>query len=321
MLRPMRLVFLGSPEFAIPALERLIASEHDIAGVYTQPDRPSGRGRKLSPPPVKALALAHGLPVFQPESICSPESIEQLRSLRPDVAVIAAYGQILKRGVLDVPPKGFLNIHASLLPRWRGAAPIPAAILHGDSETGATIMLVERRLDAGPMLGSVRLPIRPDDTTATLTPRVAEAGAELLLDLLPRWGRGEITPQPQDDALATYAPAIKKSDALIDWERDDADLAARKVRAYNPWPIAYSYLDGQPLRILEAVALEHDHDAPPGTIVALPEQESAPAGFGVVAARRVLGVVRVQGPGGKPMTAADYLRGHRDIIGKRLANA
>ncbi|HXK33666.1 MAG TPA: methionyl-tRNA formyltransferase [Dehalococcoidia bacterium] len=320
----MRVVFLGSPEFAIPALERLIASEHDIAGVYTQPDRPSGRGRKLSPPPVKVLALEHGLPVFQPQSISSPESIEQLRTLRPDAAVIAAYGQILKQAVLDVPPKGFLNIHASLLPRWRGAAPIPAAILHGDSETGATIMLVERKLDAGPMLGSVTVPIRPDDTTATLTPRIAEAGADLLLDLLPKWGRGEITPQPQDDALATYAPVIKKSDALIDWERDDAELAARKVRAYNPWPVAYSYLGGQPLRILEAVALQHEHGAPPGTIFTFTgqgENTLLGAGFAVVAARHVLGVVRVQGPGGKPMPAAEYVRGHRDIIGKRLANA
>lgn len=317
----MRVVFLGSPEFAIPALERLIASGHEIVGVYTQPDRPAGRGRRPAPPPVKELALRHGLPVFQPASISSPASVEQLRSLQPDVGVIAAYGQLLKQAVLDVPPHGFLNVHASLLPRWRGAAPIPAAILHGDDETGATIMLVERKMDAGPVLGAVRLPILPEDTTATLTPRIAEAGAGLLVDLLPKWVRGEITPQPQDEARATYAPAIKKTDALIDWDRDDAELAWRKVRAYNPWPVAYSFLDGQPLRILEAVPLHVKRDAPPGTIFTITEAETdAPRGaaFAVVAARHALAIVRVQGAGGRPMASADYLRGHRGIVGKRL---
>jgi methionyl-tRNA formyltransferase len=314
----MRIVFMGSPEFALPALRRLIESEHEVAGVYMQPDRPVGRGRKPAPPPVKTLALAHGLPVFQPESISSRESVEQLRALRPDVGVIAAYGQILRQRVLDVPPLGILNVHASLLPRWRGAAPIPAAILAGDGETGATIMRVVRELDAGPMLASVRLPIAPVDTTGTLTPKVAEAGAQLLLEVLPKWERGEIQAVPQDDALATYAPQIAKTDALIHWERDDAVTIARQVRAYNPWPMAYSYLDGEPLRIVEAVAMGDVSEATtPGTLVTTTPDGPENA-FAVVASSGALGVKLVQPPGGRVMDAHAYLRGHRDILGKRL---
>ncbi len=188
---------------------------------------------------MKTLALAHGLDVRQPKSISKPEVVDELRRLAPDAGVIAAYGQILRQPVLDVPRLGILNVHASLLPRWRGAAPIPAAILAGDAETGATIMLVRLALDAGPMLGAARVPILPSDTTATLTPKIAEAGADLLVELLPKWERGEITPVEQDESLTTYAPQLEKADALIDWQRDTAEQVRRKVRAYNPWPIAY----------------------------------------------------------------------------------
>jgi methionyl-tRNA formyltransferase len=308
----MRIVFMGSPEFALPALQRLIQSEHEIVTVYTQPDRPSGRGRKLAPPPVKTLALAHGLDVRQPKSISKLEVVAELRRLAPDVAVIAAYGQILRQPVLDVPRMGILNVHASLLPRWRGAAPIPAAILAGDAETGATIMLVRLALDAGPMLGVARVPILPSDTTATLTPKIAEAGASLLVDLLPKWERGEITPAEQDESLTTYAPQLEKADALIDWEHDTAEQVRRKVRAYNPWPIAYS----QPLRILECAPTDALSDQPPGTIFALD------GGFGVAASDggTVVPVI-VQGSGGKAMPAAAYIRGHGDIIGKRLRSS
>ena len=313
----MRVAFMGSPEFALPALRRLIDSEHDVVGVFTQPDRPTGRGRTIAAPPVKKLALAHGLPVFQPPSISKPEAVEQLRELRPDVGVIAAYGQILRQRVLDVPPLGVLNVHASLLPRWRGAAPIPAAILAGDAETGATIMRVVLALDAGPMLASARVPIADDDTTGTLTPKVAEAGAALLMEVLPRWARGEVDAVPQDDALATYAPQIAKADALIRWERDDAATIARHVRAYNPWPMAHSYLDGRPLRIVEAIAIDGRFIGAPGTIVALDETR---APLGIVAASGALGVVRVQAPGRTEVDAAAFLRGHRNIIGKRLTS-
>jgi methionyl-tRNA formyltransferase len=311
----MRIVFLGSPEFALPALERLLESGHEIVAVYTQPDRPSGRGRKLAAPPVKTLALAHGLDVRQPKSISKSEVVAELRRLAPDAGVIAAYGQILRQPVLDVPRLGILNVHASLLPRWRGAAPIPAAILAGDAETGATIMLVRLALDAGPMLGAACVPILPSDTTATLTPKIAAAGADLLVDLLRKWERGEITPVEQDESLATYAPQIEKADALIDWERDTREQVRRKVRAYNPWPIGYSLLDGRLLRILECSPRDARSDQPPGTIFALD------GGFGIAASDGGTVVpVTVQGPGGKAMPAAAYIRGHADIVGKRLTS-
>ena len=311
--RSMRIIFMGSPAFALPALRRLIASEHEIVAVYTQPDRPSGRGRQLAPPPVKTLALEHGLDVRQPKSISKQDVVDEMRRLAPDAGVIAAYGQILRQQVLDVPRLGILNVHASLLPRWRGAAPIPAAILAGDAETGATIMLVRLALDAGPMLASVRVPVLAADTTATLTPKIAEAGAGLLIDVLAKWERGEISPVEQDEALATYAPQIEKVDALIDWERDTAVVVECKVRAYNPWPIAYSYLDGKPLRILECAAIDATAAGEPGTISRLGDGLAIAAADG----RMVLALV-VQGPGGKPMPAAAYLRGHHEIVGKRM---
>ena len=318
----MRIVFMGSPEFALPALSRLIESEHEIVGVYTQPDRPSGRGRKLTPPPVKTLALAHGLDVRQPKSISKPDVVEDLRRLAPDVGVIAAYGQILRQAVLDVPPLGILNIHASLLPRWRGAAPISASILAGDAETGATIMLVRLALDAGPMLGAAPVPISASDTTATLTPKVAAEGAKLLMEVLPRWARHEIAPVEQDESLATYAPQIEKADALIDWDRQTVREVLRSVRAYNPWPMAFSYMEGQPLRLLECAPLVVLADRPPGTIFSLEAEASPPgAGFAIAAVDGAVAAITVQGPGGKPMAASAYLRGHTDIIGKQLRRA
>lgn len=307
----MRVVFLGSPEFALPSLRAVIAAGHEIVGVFTQPDRPAGRGRALLPPPVKALALKHGLPVFQPKRISRPEHVESLRALQPDVGVIAAYGQILKQPVLDVPPLGILNVHASLLPRWRGAAPVTAAILAGDAESGATIMKVELALDAGPMLAAVRVPIAASDTTGTLTSRIADAGAALLIDVLPRWAEGEIEATPQDNALATYAPQIEKSDGLIRWDRDSATQIERQVRAYNPWPIAHGLLDGKPLRILEA-RVSATASGAPGTIALVD------GNIIVAAAGGGLLLERMQPPGGKAMVARDYLNGHREIIGKRL---
>jgi methionyl-tRNA formyltransferase len=214
-----------------------------------------------------------------------------------------------------VPRLGVLNVHASLLPRWRGAAPIPAAILAGDSETGATIMQVVLALDAGPMLDRVTVPILPDDTTATLTPKIAEVGAKLLIDVLQRFERGEITAIEQDDSVVTYAPQIEKGDALIHWERDDAATIERQVRAYNPWPVAYGKLNGEPLRILEAHLLESRHGEAPGTVV------SAGAGIAVTTRGLDLGIVKLQPPGGRVMNASAYLNGHREIIGKRLTSA
>jgi methionyl-tRNA formyltransferase len=308
----MRIVFMGSPEFALPSLRALIEAKYEVIAVYTQPDRPTGRGRKLAPPPVKALALAHGLPVHQPRSISKPEAVEALRALRPDLGIIAAYGQILKQPVLDAFPLGVLNVHASLLPRWRGAAPIPAAILAGDARSGATIMRVALALDAGPMLARVEVPIAPDDTTATLTEKIAVAGARLLLEILPRYAAGALRPQEQDDALATYAPQIEKADALIDWSRESSARIERMVRAYDPWPVAYSYLAGAPLRLHRVSVLPQRSGVAPGTIIA------SGNGIAVAALDADVALLRVQGPGGKPMSGAEYCRGHREILGKRL---
>jgi methionyl-tRNA formyltransferase len=317
ILVAMRIVFMGSPDFALPTLRRLIESAHDIVAVYTQPDRPAGRGRKSTPPPVKTLALEHGLDVRQPRSISAPAEVERLRALAPDIGVLAAYGQLLRQPVLDVPPLGILNVHASLLPRWRGASPIPAAILAGDAETGATLMQIVLALDAGPMLARSRVRIADDDTTASLTPRIAEAGAALLMDVLPRWQSGELQAEPQDDALATYAHEIQKSDALVHWSRDDAATIARQVRAYNPWPMAYSYLDGAPLRIVRAAVSERRYEAgPPGTVFAA----DGAAGFCVATKGLDLHVLEVQPAGGRVMSAAAYLRGHREIIGKHFTS-
>lgn len=321
MLGAMRVVFMGSPEFAIPSLRALLDAGHDIVAVYTQPDKPTGRGRRTSPPPVKRFALERGLDVRQPRSISRPESVDELRLLAPDLGVIAAYGQILRQTVLDVPRLGVLNVHASLLPRWRGAAPIPAAILAGDEETGATIMQVRLELDAGPMLASVHLPITPDDTTGTLTERIAEAGAELLVDVLPRYASGELQPVEQDETLATYAPQIKKIDALIDWAADSAETVWRKVRAYNPWPGAFTYAGDAPLRILECVPVAHRFAGEPGTVFAftgIGEPPPVGAGFGVVASEGEVAAIRVQPPGGRPMPAAAYVNGHKEIIGTKL---
>jgi len=305
----MRVVFMGSPEFALPSLQRLLDGGHDVVGVFTQPDKPAGRGRKLTPPPVKTLAQEHGLPVFQPRSISRPDQVAQLQDLQPDIGVIAAFGQILRQPVLDVPRYGVVNVHASLLPRWRGAAPIPAAILAGDEVAGATIMQVVLELDAGPMLGATEVPVAADDTTASLTPRIATAGAELLLDVLARIGAGTIEPRAQDGRLVTYAPQIKKADALIDWSRHDAETVARMVRAYNPWPIAHTHLAGEPLRILEARPLGTRSMEPPGTVVV------SDIGFAVATLTNDLAIGRVQPAGRTAMSARDFARGRRDLRG------
>ena len=318
MLATMRIVFMGSPDFALPALQRLIDSEHEVVAVFTQPDRPTGRGRKLAPPPVKTLALQHNLPVYQPASISHPDAVAQIRALAPDLGVIAAYGQILRQRVLDVPRLGILNVHASLLPRWRGAAPIPAAILAGDAETGATIMRVIRALDAGPMLASARVTIGGADTTATLTPRIAEAGAALLLDLLPAFVRGEMTPTPQDESLATYAPQIEKEDGRIDWQTETAERIARKVRAYDPWPMAFTTFEGQPLRILECIAITGTDARAPGTVVARQPADVERIGFRINTVDGCVGVISVQ-PAGRGVIPADaYVRGRRDLVGTVL---
>ncbi len=315
----MRIVFMGSPAFALPTLERLIASEHELAAVVTQPDQPAGRGRRLRPPPAKELALEHGLSVLQPPNVNAEASLAALRELAPETVVVAAYGQILKQPLLDIPRRGLLNVHASLLPRHRGAAPATAAILAGDAETGVTILEIVLALDAGPMLARRSLAIDDADTTGSLNAKLSQLGAELLMETLPVWSSGEITPVPQDDALATHAPSVQASDAVIDWSVPAVDVW-RRVRAYAPWPVARTTLAGQPLRILKARPLDVAHAEQPGTVFALPEgvDNGDGAGFAVSCGAGALAVVEAQRAGKRALTGAELLRGVRGLIGSRL---
>ena len=304
----MRVVFMGTPEFAVPSL-RALAEHTTVAGVVTQPDRPAGRGQKLLESPVKALALRHNLPVIQPHRLREPQALEQLRAWRPDLIVVAAFGQILKPAVLDLPPHGCLNVHASLLPRWRGAAPIAAAIAAGDVETGVTIMKMDAGLDTGPMLARRTEAIRPDDTTATLSARLAEVGAALLIQTLPDYLNGALAPQAQDDALATYAPQLKKEDGHLDFTRAAVELE-RRVRAFNPWPGAFALWNGQPLKVLRARVIESHGD--PGVVRQTLE------GLAVTCGEGALLLEVVQPAGKRAMRADEFVRGARGFIGARM---
>jgi len=298
-----RTVFMGSPDFAVPALERLAAAG-TVVGVVTQPDRPAGRGRTLVPPPVKEAALRLGLPVIQPERLRQPEAMAQLRLWAPDLIVVAAFGQILKPEVLDLPRFGCLNIHGSLLPRGRGAAPIQAAILAGDLETGITIMKMDPGVDTGPMLAMRSLPIAPDDTAGTLFDKLAPLGANLLLEALPRYLTGELVPQPQPAEGATYAPMLKKEDGLLDFSRPAVELE-RRVRAFQPWPGAYFDWQGAPLKVLRASV---SGEASPGAGTRLTVRGSPALGTG----EGLLVLDAVQPAGKKPMPGRAFLVGARD---------
>ncbi len=306
-----RIVFLGTPEFAVPSLLALLAA-HQVVGVVTQPDRPAGRGQGVVASPVKEAALARGLPLFQPETLRSPEAVAHLAAWQPEVMVVAAFGQILRPDVLALPPYGCLNVHASLLPRWRGAAPIPAAILAGDTATGVTLMCLDEGLDTGPILAQAECPIAPDDTTATLTARLADLGAQLLVETLPGWLAGEVRPRPQDSSLATWCRPLRKEDGLLDWSRPALELD-RRVRACAPWPGAYTTWQGQRLKVLRT----RPHPAwagaePAGTVVALPD------GAGVVTGQGLLELLEVQLAGKKPLAGGLFVRGQRGFIGGRL---
>ena len=310
-MKSFRIVYAGTPEFAVPALETLIASAHEVVAVYTQPDRPAGRGRRLQAGPVKRIAIEHGIPVEQPERLKPTEEQDRLREYRPDLMVVAAYGLILPQAVLDIPHHGCLNIHASLLPRWRGAAPIQRAILAGDAETGVTIMQMAAGLDTGDMLARHPCPIGPEDTAGTLQDRLALLGAEALLTTLGDLATGSLAPVPQDERLATYAAKLTKEEARIDW-RQSAAAIDRAVRAYNPWPVAFTHMNGETLRIWEARPLAADANAEPGTVVA-----EGPEGINVATGAGLLRVLRLQLPGGKPLTAREFLNG-RTLAGATL---
>ncbi|MBN1305441.1 MAG: methionyl-tRNA formyltransferase [Anaerolineales bacterium] len=301
-----RIVFMGSPEFAVPSL-RTLHKNYPVVGVITQPDRPSGRGRKLTPPPVKVLAAELGLPVLQPESLGDQAVFGQLQAWKPDFIVVAAYGQILRQEVLDLPPFGCINVHASLLPRWRGAAPINAAILAGDEEAGVTIMKMDAGVDTGPTYSRRSLPVESGDTPVGLSPKLAELGAALLVESLPGILSGELQPQPQPEDEATYAPMLKKEDGRLDFNLPAKELE-RRVRAYQPWPGTYFEWEGGSLKVLQAhVEFVFTYVIqPPGSRLV---QQGCPAVF--CGDNALLVLDEVQPPGKKAMPGKAFLSGAR----------
>ena len=302
-----RIVFMGSPDFALPSLSALAAARnYQVVGVVTQPDRASGRGRELKAPPVKTLALELNIPVMQPEKLRASEVMDQLRAWNPDLIVVAAFGQILKKDVLELPRYGCINVHASLLPRWRGAAPINAAILHGDEETGVTIMQMDVGLDTGPMLASKSIRIRRDDTAGSVIQALSTLGADLLIETLPDYLSGKLTPQPQPAEGGTYAPMLKKEDGLLDFTRPAIELE-RRVRAMNPWPSAWFEWNGNLLKVLRAsTVVSGDKSLVSGSRFTV---EGRPA---VQSAEGALVLDEVQPSGKKVMLGKSFLAGARE---------
>lgn len=309
-----RVLFMGTPAFAVPTLRAISDAGWPIVGVVCQPDKPVGRGQKLTPPPVKELALARGLPVYQPTRIRNnPEFMAQLRELAPDLILVVAYGKLLPQEVLDLPRYGCLNVHASLLPRYRGAAPIQWAIIRGETVTGVTLMKMDIGMDTGDMLARAELPIAPTDTTATLAPKLAELGARAAVSEIPRWVAGELRAEKQDDAAATMAPMLAKETGTLDWAQP-ARAIADLIRGVQPWPGAATTLAGQPLKVQGATALAEPTDAEPGTILAL-----TPDGWKVATGDGTLLLREVQAPGKPARPAADVARGWREVApGVRL---
>ncbi|NOZ70444.1 MAG: methionyl-tRNA formyltransferase [Chloroflexi bacterium] len=305
-----RVIFMGTPAFAVPSLQALLAHPaFDVVAVVTQPDRRAGRGRKLRMSPVKEAALKSDIPILQPPSLRDPEAVADLAAFRPDLIVVAAFGQILRPAVLDLPVHGCINVHASLLPRWRGASPITAAILAGDTLSGCTIMRMDEGMDTGPILAQAAMVIHSDDTTGSLSKRLAQQGASLLLDILPCYLQGQLTPRPQEDEDATLCRLVRKEQALIDWTQP-ASFIERMVRAYQPWPGAHTTWQGQVLKLGKATVAEGQ--AQPGEVIAWEQGAAVGTGAGLL----VLESVQLAG---KKMTPiVDFLRGRPQLIGSTL---
>jgi methionyl-tRNA formyltransferase len=311
---PLRAVFFGTPAFALPTLEALLASRHEVVGVVTQPDRARGRGQKTSDSPVKARAIEAGLPLFQPDRLKQPDFLSAFTNLGADVGVIAAYGKLLPEVVFSAPRFGMINVHASLLPRYRGAAPVHRAVMAGERETGVTIMRIVKALDAGPMLAAERLPISDDDTSVDVEGRLAVLGARLLVHVLDRLPLGGVTETPQDDRDATYAPPLTKDDALVDWSRP-AEAVHNQIRGLHPWPQACSFLGGRRLILLRSAVVDRQGEAQPGAVVAARADD-----FRVAAAPGAVRLIEVQPEGKRPMTAREFLAGRRIAPGDRFGN-
>ncbi len=304
----LRIVFAGTPDFAAKHLQALLNANLQVVGVYTQPDRPAGRGNKLTPSPVKMLAVEHNIPVFQPENFKSAEAKQELETLRPDLMVVVAYGLLLPQQVLDTPRLGCINVHGSLLPGWRGAAPIQRAIWAGDPETGITIMQMDAGLDTGDMLHKVVCPITPEDTSASLYEKLAIDGPEGMLFTIQQIADGTAKPEQQNNALATYAKKLSKEEACIDWQQDAAFIE-RCIRAFNPWPVSYFKLADLNIKVWKAEVLPNTSQQSPGTII-----QASKAGLDIATGNGVLRINQLQLPGKKAMSFADVLNARQDLF-------
>lgn len=311
----LRIIFAGTPDFAARHLDALLSSEHQVVGVFTQPDRPAGRGKKLMPSPVKVLAEEKGVPVFQPGSLRPQENQQLVADLQADIMVVVAYGLILPKAVLDMPRLGCINVHGSLLPRWRGAAPIQRSLWAGDAQTGVTIMQMDVGLDTGDMLHKLSCPITADDTSGSLYDKLADLGPQGLLHTLAQLAAGTAKPEVQDEALVTYAEKLSKEEARVDWSLSAAQLE-RCIRAFNPWPMSYIVIDEQPVKIWQASVINTPTSAAPGTIL-----EANRQGIQVATGEGILNLLSLQPAGKKAMGVQDLLNSRREwfIPGNRLA--
>lgn len=305
----MRIVFMGTPDFAVPSLQALIDAGHDVCAVYTQPDKPQGRKQILTAPPVKTLALAHNIPVFQPNTLKNEDEQARLRALAPEVIIVVAYGKLLPKAVLDIPPHGCINVHGSLLPRWRGAAPIQWAVIAGDEMAGVTTMQMAEGLDTGDMLLTYETKVGETETAGELFDRLAQSGAELLIQTLVKLD--EITPRPQDDAQSCYAHMLDKQMAVIDWSKSAHEIDCL-IRGLNPWPIALTTLSGERLKVFAAEKAAGNGE--PGTVL----EADPKKGLTVACGEGALGLTEIQLVGGKRMKATDFLRGHAIEVGTKL---
>jgi len=304
----LNIVFAGTPAFTCPALDALAASKHHLSAIYTQPDRPAGRGRRMQASPAKQWAEAHHIPVYQPLNFKNQAAQDELKALKPDILVVIAYGLILPQAVLDIPRLGCINVHASLLPNWRGASPIQASLLHGDAETGVTIMQLDAGMDTGPMLARATCKIPANATAHSLHDRLAELAAEPLLETLDALAENRAHPIAQNHELATYAPKITKQDAIINWHKPAIQIE-RQIRAYNPWPIARTEAGEQTLRIHQARALAQTTDAEPGTVLSLDA-----TGMLVATGENILCIETIQFAGGKPLSVSDWLNARKQTL-------
>lgn len=314
MAMPYRIIFMGTPAFAVPSLQALIDHGENVVAVVSQPDRPKGRGRKLSPTPVKELALAHNIPVLQPTKIRTAEFLDELRAYQPDLFVVTAYGRILPGTLLNLPPLGTINVHGSLLPKYRGAAPVQWAILRGEKETGITIMQMDEGMDTGDILLPRPLTIEPDDTAASLATKMAHLGGQALIEALDLLKAGKLPRQKQDDSLATDAPPLTKEMGVIDWNRSAHELSCL-IRGLDPWPTAHATLSGEIIRLFKPTVVSAAASESPGTVI-----RADKAGLLVATANNLLQVGELQREGGKRLPAADFLRGYPIAPGSRFSS-